>query len=109
MGKGSNLGEFEELVLLAVAALTSGAYGLAVQELLAEDAHRKVTLATVHSALYRLETKGYLKSQLGGATPARGGRSKRLFLLTASGRSAILEKRGTRDRIWSLIADIMPI
>ena len=109
MGKGSNLGELEELVLLAVAALTTGAYGLAVQELLAVDARRKATLATIHSALYRLEHKGYLKSELGGATQERGGRSKRLFRLTATGRIAILEKRGARDRIWSLIADVMPI
>ena len=109
MGDRSTLGEFEELVLLAVAALTSNAYGLSVQELLAQDAGRSVGLATVHSALYRLERKGLLKSDLGGATQERGGRSKRLFRLTASGRSTLLEKREARDQIWARIPDLKQI
>ncbi len=53
--KRANLGEFEELVLLAVASLKEGAYGLEVQRVLDEEARRSVALATVHSALYRLE------------------------------------------------------
>lgn len=108
MSQRSHLGEFEELVLLAVAALQQEAYGLAVQELLRRDAKRKVTLATVHSALYRLEKKGLLRSHMGGATRERGGRSKRLFTITAAGRNAVLEKRQVRERIWNLIPDISP-
>jgi len=109
MGDRSSFGEFEELVMLAVAALTTNAYGLAIQELLAGEGIRTVGLATVHSALYRLEKKGLLKSELGGATKERGGRSKRLFRLTASGREMLVEKREARDQIWALIPDLKQI
>ena len=60
--KGDHLGELEELTLLAVLALGEGAYGVAIQRYLEEQAGREMTLGTVYSALERLERTGYVRS-----------------------------------------------
>jgi PadR family transcriptional regulator PadR len=109
MGKGDNLGEFEELVMLAVLALAGDAYGFAIRELLAEEANRNVQLATVHSALYRLEDKGFLRSRLGGTTEVRGGRSKRLFKITAPGQAAVDQQSMARQSLRLRVSDMRTI
>lgn len=101
--KRAKLGEFEELVLLTVVALREDAYGLSVQQALRKEAQRPVELATVHSALYRLEKKGYVRSAMGGATQERGGRRKRLFEVTAAGLAVLDEVRLVREHMWNLI------
>ncbi|MBO6573915.1 MAG: helix-turn-helix transcriptional regulator [Rhodothermales bacterium] len=98
----SGLGEFEELVLLAVAALGDQAYGLGVRDMLHTEAGRSVSLGAVHAALYRLEDKGLLGSELGGATEQRGGRRKRLFRVTGSGARALESARVARERLRTL-------
>jgi DNA-binding PadR family transcriptional regulator len=106
--KYAKLGEFEELVLLTVASLGEAAYGLSVQQRLTHEARRPVELATVHSALYRLEDKGFLSSELGGATAERGGRRKRLFTPTGAGWDALQAARAVRERLWHLILNPSP-
>ncbi len=103
--RGTNLGEFEELVLLAVAALEKEAYGVSIGQLIEDEARRNVTISTIHNALYRLEKKGYLTSRFGGATDERGGRRKRYFQLTEEGKIALQESRELRERMWQLIPD----
>jgi DNA-binding PadR family transcriptional regulator len=98
------LGEFEELVLLTVAILNGSAYGLAIAEELKQRTNRSINLSGVHVALYRLEEKGFVCSELGGATAARGGRRKRLFLITAYGKRTLDEIRQVRNDLW----DAMP-
>jgi len=102
MGR-SYLGEFEELVLLAVAVLDNGAYGVTVAAELRERANRVISLSAVHIALYRLEEKGFLVSELGGATVSRGGRRKRLFSITNSGRTTLAEMHQVRNELWNAI------
>lgn len=97
------LGELEELVLLAVASLGEDAYGLAIVELLENQADRKLSLSASHTVLYRLEEKGLLKSEMGGATNERGGRRKRLFTITQAGYQAIRETNEVRQGLWSNI------
>jgi DNA-binding PadR family transcriptional regulator len=97
------LGETEEFALLVVVALGDEAYGVAVQRRLERDARRRLALGAVYAALERLEQKGYLVSQLGDATPQRGGRRKRVFSVTAEGRRAVREVRRTRERLWQLV------
>lgn len=87
--KETNLGAFEELVLLAVGALTDNAYGVTIREALTAETGRSPSIGSLHSALYRLEDKGYLQSTEGGATTERGGRRKKYFQLTASGIKAL--------------------
>jgi DNA-binding PadR family transcriptional regulator len=87
--KDTNLGAFEELVLLAVGSLTDKAYGVAIKEALEEQTGRLPSIGALHSALYRLEDKGYLTATEGGATTERGGRRKKFYQLSASGKKAL--------------------
>jgi len=98
--KGTNLGEFEELVLLTVGVLFDEAYGVAIQSDLETRCDRKATLSTIHVTLHRLEEKGYLDSRLDGATGERGGRRKLLFRVTKSGQAALANTRATREQLW---------
>ncbi len=79
------LGALEELVLLAVGSLGDNAYGVSIKNLLHEKGGRKPSIGSLHSALYRLEEKGLLKSWEGGASNERGGRRKKYYILTAHG------------------------
>lgn len=101
--KGSNLGEFEELVLLTVGVLFDDAYGVAIQEELAQRSNRSVSLSTIHVALHRLEEKGFLESRFDGATNERGGRRKLLFRVTKSGQAALSHSREIRNELWRSI------
>jgi DNA-binding PadR family transcriptional regulator len=94
------LGEFEEVVLLMVAILDGQAYGVTVSQELEQQTGRQVTFGTVHNTLIRLEEKGFVKSQLGGATAERGGRRKRLFTLTPAGTRALQEIQALRKQLW---------
>lgn len=87
--KDTNLGAFEELVLLVVGSLIDKAYGVAIKEALEEQTGRAPSIGALHSALYRLEDKGYLKSKEGGATTERGGRRKKFYQLSSSGKKAL--------------------
>ncbi len=78
--KGINLGEFEELVLLTVGALHEQAYGVSVMDEIKGETGRNVNISAIHTALKRLEEKGFVESQMGGATNVRGGRRKRSFI-----------------------------
>jgi len=100
------LGEFEELVLLTVAILNGTAYGLAIAEELKQRTRRSINLSGVHVALYRLEEKGFVQSELGGATAARGGRRKRLFSITAYGKRTLDELRQIRNELWEAIPNL---
>ena len=101
--KGTYLGEFEELVLLITGVLYQNAYGVTVAEEIEKQTGRAVSLSAVHTALYRLEEKGYVKSSLGGATQSRGGRRKRIYLITAAGKAALDEVRLMRNRLWEML------
>ena len=104
--KGTNLGEFQEIVLLTVGILYDDAYGVSIKDEIDKQSGRKVTLSTVHAALNRLEDKGFLSSRLDKPTDERGGRPKRLFRLTAYGKHALEESREMRNRMWQLIPKV---
>ena len=103
--KGTNLGEFEELVLLTVAALQDDAYSIAVTDEINRITGRKVAFGVVHSALNRLEKKGLADSRMGASTKVRGGRRKRLFTISAAGKAALLKARDQRAELWRLIPE----
>ncbi len=103
--KGTNLGEFEEVVLLTIAALTDEAYSVAICDEIDRVTERKVKLGVVHAVLNRLEKKGFVKSELGEATKERGGRRKRFFSVTHAGKVALTKVKAQRDELWSLIPD----
>ncbi|GAB4046640.1 PadR family transcriptional regulator [Spirosoma litoris] len=101
--KGTYLGEFEEVVLLAVAIRSGDAYGATVVTEIEQQMNRSVNLGAVHSALNRLGEKGLVTSELGGMTAERGGRRKRLYSVTAAGRRALEEIRQVRNQMWESI------
>lgn len=103
--KGDHIGEFEELTLLAVLALGGPDYAVPVQRFIEKEAGRPVSMGAVYAALGRLEGKGLLTSSVGEATPQRGGKSKRLYEVTADGRAAIADLRRVRERIWRAIEE----
>lgn len=104
--KGTYLGEFEELVLLTVGALYSEAYGVAVMDEIKKETGRTVNISAIHSAMRRLEEKGFVKSFMGGATNERGGRRKRYFELTNYGKKALDEAQNMRAKLYNRIPDI---
>ena len=101
-----HLGEFEEIVLLLVAVHHDDAYGLSIANSIQEILNRSVTLSSVHTALYRMEEKGFLASQVGGSTKERGGRSKRIFKITSLGKQALESSRHSRNMLWEMIPKI---
>jgi PadR family transcriptional regulator PadR len=98
------LREFEELVLLSVLVAGTDAYGVALQEILAEEAGRAVSLGAIYTALDRLGRKGLVTSELGDPTPVRGGRRKRHYTLTGTGLEHVREARRIRERMWAQVA-----
>ncbi len=101
--KGTNLGEFEELVLLTIAALVNDAYSVAICDELEKHTGRTTKLGVVHAVLNRLEEKGFVKSKLGEATSARGGKRKRYYSVTNTGKSALIKSKELRDQLWNII------
>ncbi|MDN5200335.1 helix-turn-helix transcriptional regulator [Fulvivirgaceae bacterium BMA10] len=101
--KGTNLGEFEELVLLVVGISNGEAYGISILEEIEQRTGRLVTVSTIHTALYRLEEKRYVSSEMGGASKERGGRKKRLYSITAEGHQALMNARAIREELWGLM------
>jgi PadR family transcriptional regulator, regulatory protein PadR len=99
----TQLGEFEEVVLLTVAAMEGNAYGVAITHQIIEQTHRNVQLNQVHAALHRLAEKGMVSSRMGAATPERGGRRKRLYSMTASGQQTLLDIQTVRAHLWRLV------
>jgi PadR family transcriptional regulator, regulatory protein PadR len=97
------LGEFEEIVLLMVAVLDGEAYGVTIGQEIEQSMGRLVAFGTVHNTLIRLEEKGFVRSELGGATAQRGGRRKRLFRITALGSRAIQDIQQVRAELWKQI------
>jgi len=105
--KGTYLGEFEEIVLLAVGILSDEAYGVGVRKQIENQTNRSVNIGAVHTALHRLEEKGYLKSKFGEASEVRGGKRKRLFTLTTSGIKALKHAQELRSQMWALLPNII--
>lgn len=99
--KGTQLGEFEELVLLTIALLYDDAYSVAVVETLSQRLERPMSLGAVHRTMQRLEEKGLVNSRFGDSTAERGGRRKRLFTVTVAGEQALQEARRIRNDLWN--------
>ena len=94
------IGHFEEQVLTLVAILGEEAYGNAIVEEFKSRLDKSVNLSSVHVTLYRLEDKGLVKSQMGGATNLRGGRRKRIFTITNAGMATLQSLKSSREQLW---------
>src|SRR5688572_2113135 len=101
--KGTHLGEFEELVLLTIAALMDDAYSVAICDELEKHTGRAAKPGVVHADLDRLEEVGFVKSKSSAATNVRGGKRKRYSSVTSAGKSSLLEIKEVRDQLSKLM------
>src|ERR1700741_3660482 len=104
--KKYSLGEFEELVLLMVAALHDEAYGVAILDGLEKELEKSLNISAIHVALKRMENKGFVKSRFGGITEDRGGRRKRFYSITALGKRMLDDQFALRNSIYKRIPKI---
>ena len=104
--KRSSLGELEELILLMVGVLYKEAYTVAVMDEIAKQTNRTLNISAVHAVLKRLEEKGLVSSEMGGATKERGGRKKRIFVLTMLGKKTLDEVMVLRNQLHEQIPTI---
>lgn len=89
-----HLGEFEQLVLLALIRLDWNAYGVTIRREIEDRTRREVTLGTVYKTLERMERKGYVSARVGEPTPERGGRRKKFYRLEPRGAKALNQSFG---------------
>ncbi len=90
-----------------VAVLHDEAYGVAIRDELTSRTGRTVHISAVHSSLNRLEKKGFIRSAMGEPTAERGGRRKRLFTLTGTGKQALVAVRTLRETAWHQIPEVV--
>ena len=95
------VGEFEQMILLAVLQRKEDAYGVTIHEELARHSSRPLARGAVYMTLDRLEKKGLLKSTLSDPTAERGGRAKRCYALTKPAVQALKASRTTLLSLWS--------
>jgi DNA-binding PadR family transcriptional regulator len=101
------LGEFEEIVLLATAILNKEAYGVSIKNEIETRLDRDVSMGAMHTALLRLEDKGYIRSSNGESTEERAGRPRKYYEITALGKKAIAHAKSTREKMWDAIPKIV--
>ena len=81
--KGTHLGEFQEIVLLTIMVLDEQAYGVSIKQEINEKTNRNISRGALHTALSRLEEKGFIRSKQGEASPERGGHPRRFYNVTS--------------------------
>jgi PadR family transcriptional regulator, regulatory protein PadR len=96
-GRQSYLGEFEQIVLLAVARLKADAYGMSVRAEIVERSGREVTIGAMYATLDRLVAKGYLRAR----DESSEGRPRRFFAITSAGVEALESARELQSRMWA--------
>ena len=101
MASAPSLGEFEQMVLLAILRLRDGAYGVSIRAELLACARREVSPGALYTTLERLEKKKFVTSEEGAPTPERGGRAKRFYTVTRTGLAQLLEAQRAFQRLLS--------
>jgi len=105
----THLGEFEQLLLLALAQLGPEASGVDVRELIERRTGRTISPGAIYTAMRRLERRGFVSADFGAPTPQRGGKRRRLYRLRAAGARALAQSqsvlaemgRGLRPKVSS--------
>ncbi len=99
MPKGNHLGEFEQLVMLALLRLKDEAYGMRVRREIQSRTERSVSIGSVYATLQRLERKGHVRSTISDPDPVPGGRARKFFSLTPDGGRALLQTQEALRRM----------
>jgi PadR family transcriptional regulator len=101
MARQDALGEFEQIVLLAIVRLHEDAYGSTIRDEIEARTRRSIAIGALYTALERLERKGYVRSTLSDPTPQRGGRAKRYFHVRPAGAAALRRSREALASMWA--------
>lgn len=99
MTRIANLGDLEQLILLAILRLGDDAYGVTIRTELSRRAGRAITPGALYTSLERLEGKGLVISRMGDPTPRRGGRAKRYVKVSSAGLSALRRALRAHERM----------
>jgi len=99
-----SLGEFEQLLLLAIVHLGGDAYGVTIRREIEARTGRDVAIGALYTSLDRLERKGFVRSAMSAPTAERGGRSKRCFEIRPAGATALRHSRERLARMWKGLA-----
>jgi DNA-binding PadR family transcriptional regulator len=100
MPKGEYLGDFEQLVLLALVRLSDNAYGVTIRGEIESCTGRSPSIGAVYATLDRLQAKGHVSSRLADPTAQRGGRAKRYFRMERSGIEALKASQTALRNMW---------
>jgi DNA-binding PadR family transcriptional regulator len=95
----ASLGEFEQVVLLAILRLDDHAYGVTIAAEIATCTGREPSAGALYTTLDRLESKGLLSSRVGDPTPRRGGRAKRYYTVDKTGIAAVARAQRNYQRL----------
>ncbi|MEQ9375309.1 MAG: helix-turn-helix transcriptional regulator [Imperialibacter sp.] len=106
--KKSRLGEFQELILMAVIVLEQEAYGNEIQRELEERLNERLSMGAIQTALKRMEEKGLLTAEWGEATQKRGGKRKRIYSATPYAHQVLQEMKEIRARLWDAMPGMKP-
>lgn len=100
-----SLGALEEFVLLMILVLEES-YSVTLSEEYRKQTGKPISIPAMHTVLRQLEKKGFVESKIGGSTKSRGGRSKRIYSITASGYKVIKRVQEERNRLWAMAPDV---
>lgn len=99
----AQLGYLEETVLLLLLIMEEDAYGFTVSEAYKKHTGKSISISAIHTVLSRMEKKGFIESEMSGATEQRGGRRKRIFEPTNLGKQVVAELKAARQQLWNQI------
>lgn len=100
MGTRDLLGEFEQIVLLAILRIGENAYGVPIRSEIEKRTKREISIGALYSTLDRLENKGFVSSSFSEPRPERGGRARRYFRVEARGVKALERTREALITMW---------
>ena len=104
--KKNRLGEFQELILMAVIVLQKEAYGNEIQRELEERLNERLSVGAIQTALKRMEQKGFLTAEWGEATQRRGGKRKRIYSATPYAQQVLQEMKDVRTQLWNAMPQL---
>jgi len=102
----SSIGELETLILFAILGIGPGAYGVSIQDEIADRTGRRLSRGAIYTATGRLEAKGFVVSELGESSPSRGGRAKRYLSVTDEGLEVLRATTRDLDRMRAGVTEV---
>lgn len=107
MKRAEYLGEFEEIVLLAIRAVGDRAYGMEVRRAIEASTGRSVSIGAVYATIERLASKGFLREAT-AIPPDRDARARLFFQLTAAGAQALVAAERARQGLRLRAKSVRP-